>query len=254
MWKWPARRISSGGRPKGSRDATSVRTARHAAVPTAAPLSAGRLQSRLRRRDGTDVPGAAARRAARGDPSFRLWTETIVDVMSTAPREHLAILRQDVHYAFRSLVRAPLFALASIATMAVGIGGVAVVAAAINGFIVRPLPVDRPDELVSVTTRDAHAPVPHGLSFLDLQDYRTNTSGRERYGRVHGPSRHARRGQSCRSRDPRARHRHLLSRARRAAIHGPPDPTRRQPRRERSCRDRPGVRHVDDPLRGRPST
>ena len=119
---------------------------------------------------------AQQRDAQRTGSSFRLWTETIVDVMSTAPREHLGILRQDVQYAFRSLRRAPLFALASIATMAVGIGGVAVVAAAINGFIVRPLPVDRPDELVSVATRDAHAPVPHGLSFLDLQDYRTNTA------------------------------------------------------------------------------
>ena len=71
--------------------------------------------------------------AQRERSSFRLWAETIVDVMSTAPREHFAILCQDVHYALRSLLRAPLFALASIATMAVGIGGVAVVTAAING-------------------------------------------------------------------------------------------------------------------------
>ncbi|MGH9373663.1 MAG: ABC transporter permease, partial [Vicinamibacterales bacterium] len=39
-------------------------------------------------------------------------------------------------------------------------------------FMFRPLAVERPDELMSISTRDRHAAVPHGLSFTDLQDYR----------------------------------------------------------------------------------
>lgn len=38
----------------------------------------------------------------------RLWFETIRDVFTTGPREHLAILRQDVGYALRALRRAPI--------------------------------------------------------------------------------------------------------------------------------------------------
>ena len=106
---------------------------------------------------------------------LRLWLETIRDVFTTAPREHLAILRQDVGYAVRALRRAPVFAGAVILTLAVGVSGVVAVFTIINAFMFRPLPVDRPGELMSISTRDRHAAVPHGLSFADLQDYRTGT-------------------------------------------------------------------------------
>ena len=42
----------------------------------------------------------------------------------------------------------------------------------INAFLFRPLPVDRPQELVSIATLgDRHIEMPHGLSPRDLQDY-----------------------------------------------------------------------------------
>lgn len=106
----------------------------------------------------------------------RLWLETIRDVFTTAPREHIAIFQQDIGYAFRALGRTPVFAAAAILTLAVGVSGVVAVFAILNAFMFRPLPVDRPGELVSVSTRDAHAPVPHGLSFADLQDYRRDSA------------------------------------------------------------------------------
>jgi predicted permease len=107
---------------------------------------------------------------------LRLWFEAIRNVFTTAPREHLAILRQDVGYALRALRRAPVFAGAAILTLAVGGTAVVAVCAIINAFMFRPLPVDRPDELMSISTRDRHAAVPHGLSFPDLQDYRTQSA------------------------------------------------------------------------------
>ena len=107
---------------------------------------------------------------------LRLWLETIRDVFTTAPREHLVILRQDLVYAVRALRRAPVFAAAAILTLAVGVSAVVAVFAIINAFMFRPLPVERPDELVSISTRDHHAVVPHGLSFADLQDYRAQNA------------------------------------------------------------------------------
>ena len=57
-------------------------------------------------------------------------------------------------------------------TLAIGISASASIFTIINAFLFRPLPVDRPEELVSIATRgDHHIEMPHGLSFRDLQDY-----------------------------------------------------------------------------------
>ena len=81
--------------------------------------------------------------------------------------------RRDVHHAFRTLRRAPVFAGAAVLTLAVGLTGVTVIFAVLNAFIFRPMPVSHPEELVSIGTGpDTHVQIPHGLSFRDLQDYR----------------------------------------------------------------------------------
>src|SRR6266480_410579 len=46
----------------------------------------------------------------------------IVDALRTAPREHAVTLKQDVHYAFRSIRKSPIFALTVVAMIAAGIG------------------------------------------------------------------------------------------------------------------------------------
>ena len=122
-------------------------------------------------------------RAQRGDAArgraadvARLWLETAQDVLTTAPREHLAILRQDTSYALRSLAGAPAFSVAAILTLAVGIGATTSLFTILNAFLFRPLPVSRPGELVSIATRDHHFELPHGLSFLDLADYRADNA------------------------------------------------------------------------------
>ena len=46
----------------------------------------------------------------------RLWLDVARDVLTTAPREHAAILKQDVGYALRSLRRAPVFAASAVLT------------------------------------------------------------------------------------------------------------------------------------------
>ena len=107
---------------------------------------------------------------------LRLWLETLQDIVATAPREHFAILRQDVGYALRTLRGAPAFSIAAVVTLALGIGATTGLFTILNAFLFRPLPVSRPDELVSVATLDHHIELPHGLSYRDLEDYRQNNA------------------------------------------------------------------------------
>jgi len=113
------------------------------------------------------------RRESRGMRAIAgLWFETIQDVLATAPAQHVQVLRQDVGYALRTFRRAPVFAAVAVITFAIGIGGATSVFTVVNAFLFRPLPVDRPGELVSIASLDRHLELPHSLSYPDLQDYR----------------------------------------------------------------------------------
>ena len=118
----------------------------------------------------------AQRQGARDEGTVRavarLWFETVHDLLTTAPRQHAAMLRQDVGYTLRTLRRTPGFTAAAVLTLAIGISASASIFTIINAFLFRPLPVDRPEELVSIATLgDHHIEMPHGVSFRDLQDY-----------------------------------------------------------------------------------
>jgi putative ABC transport system permease protein len=107
---------------------------------------------------------------------LRLWLETLQDLVATAPREHFAILKQDVGYALRTLRGAPAFSIAAVATLALGIGATTGLITVLNALLFRPLPVVHPEELASVATLDHHIELPHGLSYRDLQDYRQDNA------------------------------------------------------------------------------
>jgi len=98
-----------------------------------------------------------------------LWIEMLRDAMTTAPREHVAILRQDVSYAWRALRRAPVFTASAVVTLALGMSATTGMLAILNAVTFRPLTVDHPEQLVSISNRTGSW---YGLSFLDLQDYR----------------------------------------------------------------------------------
>ncbi|HEX7238461.1 MAG TPA: ABC transporter permease, partial [Gammaproteobacteria bacterium] len=59
-------------------------------------------------------------------------------------------IARTLRYSFRSLARTPAFALAVVLTLALGIGANSAVFSAIDSILVRPLPYDEPDRLVSV--------------------------------------------------------------------------------------------------------
>jgi predicted permease len=118
----------------------------------------------------------AQRRDARDEGNtmtlIRLWLDTIRDIVTTAPREHLAILRQDVGYALRALRRAPVFAASAVLTLALGMSAMTGTFTIVNAVMFRPLPVDHPEQLISISNRTGF---PYGLSFRDLQDYRAES-------------------------------------------------------------------------------
>ena len=120
---------------------------------------------RAQRRDAREGGGTAE--------LIRLWLEAVRDVFTTAPREHAAILRQDVGYALRALRRAPVFATSAVLTLAFGMSAMSGMFTIANAVMFRPLPVDHPEQIISISHRTG---TPYGLSFPDLQDYRTEST------------------------------------------------------------------------------
>jgi len=57
---------------------------------------------------------------------------------------------RNVHYAFRGLRKSPGFTLVAVATLALGVGVNATIFSMVRSVLYRPLPVERPAELVNV--------------------------------------------------------------------------------------------------------
>jgi predicted permease len=68
----------------------------------------------------------------------------------------LEIFLQDLRYTLRQVKRAPGFTLSVIVVLALGIGANAAMFTVLEGTLFRPLPYEKPGELVQLTTRDPH--------------------------------------------------------------------------------------------------
>ncbi len=131
------------------------------------------LEDEHRRRGMTaDEARLAARRAMHGVEQAK---ERHRDARSF---RWLDDLRQDLHYALRTLRRLPGFAVVAVVTLAVGIGADTAVFSVVDGVLLKPLPYPEPDRLVrlyDVGTSTGLWPVSPG----NFHEFRTRVSGLE---------------------------------------------------------------------------
>ena len=128
---------------------------------------------------------AQHRQAAREQGVWRLWIDTIADLLRTAPREHAAQAAQDAAYAVRMFRVAPGFTAVAVLTLAVGIGANTAVFSIVDAVLLRPLPYPDSDRLVRVfetRVRDGlFQNSASGPNALDWQQQSTLFSGMTAY-------------------------------------------------------------------------
>jgi predicted permease len=90
----------------------------------------------------------------------------------------MGTLFQDIRYGFRMLMKNPAMTTVAALTLALGIGANTTIFSAVNGLMLRPLPVANADRLVVFDEQAKGAPNPSDqFSFPDFQDVRSQTEG-----------------------------------------------------------------------------
>jgi predicted permease len=84
----------------------------------------------------------------------------------------MGTLLQDLHYAFRTLKKSPLFVSVAVLSLALGIGANTAIFTLINQLILQYLPVRHPEELVLLTARGQHYGSNSGANALSYPMYR----------------------------------------------------------------------------------
>jgi putative ABC transport system permease protein len=104
---------------------------------------------------------------------LRLWWETIVGIFRTAPGEHLAMFRQDAGFALRMMRKSPGFTLAAILTLGLGIGANSAIFSVVNAVLLKPLPYEHGDRLVTLQQQAPRAGMLNQpFSVAEISDYR----------------------------------------------------------------------------------
>lgn len=88
----------------------------------------------------------------------------------------MGTLFQDLKYGLRMLARSPGFTSVAVVTLALGIGANALVFSVVNALVLRPLPVERPEQLVFLETKQGQ-PSHSFPNYKDLRDRNQTFAG-----------------------------------------------------------------------------
>ena len=118
-----------------------------------------------------ESPEDAARNARRQFGDATTVREATSDTWSSDWPYQVA---QEIKQAARSLARVPVFSLAAVLTLALGIGANTAIFSVINGVVLRPLPFAKPEQLVYITSQFPKMNLDHfpldGAEFLELRE------------------------------------------------------------------------------------
>jgi putative ABC transport system permease protein len=103
---------------------------------------------------------------------WRLWWETAKGIFTTAPREHLSMLRQDSGFALRIMRKNLGFTIAAIVVLGLGIGANTAIFSVVNAVLLKPLPYEHGDRLLMLSQRAATGGGVGRSSVPELNDYR----------------------------------------------------------------------------------
>ncbi len=120
------------------------------------------------RMEAGETPAGAERAARRDLGSIAFIKDLTREVWGTASLERLV---QDMRYAVRLLRRNPGFALVAVLSLALGIGANTAAFSLADAVLLRPMPVDRPSEIVALTSRVGSRSF-EGLSYPEFRDVR----------------------------------------------------------------------------------
>jgi len=131
------------------------------------------LDAEERIRSGA-TPQEAAQASRRDFGNVPLLMEGIREMWGWTSLERLA---QDVRFSWRSLRRSPLFAAMAVLSLALGIGANASIFSVLNAILLRPLPVERGSELVTLNEKLGSGGNALPLfSFPEYKDFRDRNS------------------------------------------------------------------------------
>ena len=118
-----------------------------------------------------ESPDDAARNARREFGDQTTVRESTSDMWSADWPHQVA---QEFRQAARSLARVPVFSLAAVLTLALGIGANTAIFSVINGVVLRPLPFAKPNQLVYITSQFPKMNLDHfpldGAEFIELRE------------------------------------------------------------------------------------
>ncbi len=127
------------------------------------------------------------RQTSRGFGMMVLWLATIVEVIANAAAVHWDVLRHDLRYTVRTLVRSPGFALTAILVTALGIGANTAAFSVADFVLLRPLPFADPDRLVKLW-ESPPGPGRFELSPPNYRDYESQNKSFSAMGAFHNTS------------------------------------------------------------------